>query len=75
MPRRTNKNPRVFRAVGNVAGRGVKGLSNVLGSLKRGTGKVFYIGTGAANKVIGATGRLGKNLVKRTRKITGLKRR
>ena len=73
--RRTNKNPRVFRAVGNVTGRGVKGVSNILSGLRKGTGKLLYIGTNTANRIIGYTGRMGKRIIKKTRKFTGLRRK
>ena len=69
MPRKTNKNPRVFRRLGNVAGKGVKGVGNIVEFSVKGvwgigkkvvkrTGKVLNVGTGAVNKTLGATGRI-----------------
>ena len=91
MPKRTrqtrtrrNRDPRLFRAVGNFAAsgleKGVGGVGNVLTRATKGvrnlgvgavrvSGKVLHLGTGAANRILGVTGRIGQKIVgKRTRR-------
>lgn len=67
MARRTNKNPRVFRLASN----GIRGIGSLIDygvhGVARGTGKVINVGTGAANRAMGATGRMF-NKKRRTRR-------
>ena len=66
--RRTNKNPRVFRLASN----GIRGITGILNygvrGVARGTGKVINVGTGAADQVLGATGRIFTGQRRRTRR-------
>ena len=83
MPRKTRGNPRIFRSLGNFAvsglGKGVGKVGNVLVRATRGvrnigvgavrvSGKVLRVGTGAANGVLGVTGRVGQRLRNGARK-------
>jgi len=67
-----NNNPRVFRKAGSKTfkflERGMKGVGNLGVGALRLSGRVVSIGTGAANRVLGVTGRIGSRMSKRTRK-------
>ena len=67
-----NGNSRVFRKAGNktfkLLERGIKGVGNLGVGAVRLSGRVVSIGTGAANRVLGISGRIGKSLSKRARK-------
>jgi len=67
-----NKNPRVFRKLGNgtfnLLEKSVRGVSNIGTGALRLTGKVVRVGTGAANSVLGSASRIRNTVSGRVRK-------